>query len=143
MDVVGWSRRADSGVDPISGIRLVPLGELFSECDAVSLHLALTDDTRAMVDERLLRSMRPDSILINTARAGLIDSDALARVLADGAIRGAGIDVFDTEPVGADDPLVTCERAVLTPHIAFNTDQASRALIERAVKNVVDYFAAR
>jgi D-3-phosphoglycerate dehydrogenase len=141
MEVVAWSRGA-GGVDDRTGIPLLELSELFETVDVVSLHLALNDDTRQLVDADLLRSMKNHAVLINTARAGLVDTAALAAVLAEGRILGAGIDVFDTEPAAASNPLLQSDRAVLTPHSAFNTEEASVELLRLAVKNVVDHFAA-
>jgi D-3-phosphoglycerate dehydrogenase len=139
MEVVAWSRGVE-GVDPRTGIRLLSLGELFATSDAVSLHLALNDETRLMVDDALLRSMKPCAVLINTARGGLVDTAALAAVLEEGRIVGAGVDVFDAEPASADNPLVRAPRSVLTPHSGFNTHEASSELMRLAVKNVVDFF---
>ena len=141
MEVVAWSR-GDLGVDASSGIRLLSLSELFATSDVVSLHLALNDETRLLVDGDLLRSMKQDAVLINTARAGLVDTAALAAVLEEGRILGAGVDVFDTEPAEASNPLLSSGRTVLTPHSAFNTHEASAELMRLAVKNVVDHFAA-
>lgn len=141
MEVVGWSRGVE-GIDERTGIRTVGLRELFETADVVSLHLALNDETHQLVDAELLRSMKQDAVLINTARAGLVDTSALAAVLEEGRILGAGVDVFDSEPAEESNPLLGSPRAVLTPHSAFNTREASAELMRLAAKNVVDYFAA-
>lgn len=141
MEVVAWSRGA-VGVDERTGIRLVALRELFETADAVSLHLALNEETRQLVGSDLLAAMKPDAVLINTARAGLVDTSALAAALDEGRILGAGIDVFDREPAEASNPLLRSARAVLTPHSGFNTHEASGELMRLAVKNIVDHFAA-
>lgn len=139
MEVVGWSRGVEGG-DERTGIRLVSLAELFETSDAVSLHLALNDATRLIVNESLLRSMKSHAVLINTARAGLVDTAALAAVLEEGRILGAGVDVFDSEPAEAANPLLGSGRTVLTPHSGFNTLEASGELMRLAVKNLTDYF---
>jgi D-3-phosphoglycerate dehydrogenase len=139
MEVVAWSRGTE-GVDQRMGIRLLSLRELFATSDAISLHLALNDDTKRMIDDTLLRSMKPSAVLINTARGGLVDTGALAAALDERRILGAGIDVFDSEPAEAGNPLLGSVHAVLTPHSGFNTLEASAELMRLAVKNVVDYF---
>jgi D-3-phosphoglycerate dehydrogenase len=141
MEVVAWSRGFE-GVDRRTGIRLLSLRELFATSDAISLHLALNDDTKLMIDDALLRSMKPSAVLINTARGGLVDTGALAAALDERRILGAGIDVFDSEPAEAGNPLLDSVHAVLTPHSGFNTLEASAELMRLAVKNVVDYFDA-
>lgn len=139
MEVVAWSRGVEA-VEPRTGIRLLGLRELFATSDAVSLHLALNDDTKRIIDDTLLRSMKPSAVLINTARGGLVDTVALAAALDERRILGAGIDVFDSEPAEAANPLLGSAHAVLTPHTGYNTQEASAELMRLAVKNVVDFF---
>lgn len=99
--------------------RKVELEELFSTCDIVSLHLPVTDETRGMIDEKLLRSMKKDALLVNYARSAVIDTPALAKMLEEGAIAGAVIDVFDNEPpTEADQYIMNAPNVLLTPHIA-------------------------
>src|SRR5690606_29901489 len=101
---------------------------------------ALNDETRLMIGEQQLRAMKRSAVLINTARAGLVDTAALAAVLDEGRILGAGIDVFDGEPATETNPLLRSPRAVLTPHTGYNTEEASSELVRLAVKNLVDFF---
>lgn len=114
---------------------------LVAAVDVVSLHLPLTPATRRLVDADFLARMRPGSLLINTARGGLVDQDALAEALASGHLAGAGLDVFDPEPVTEDHPLLARLPAdanvVLTPHVASYTTEASSAIARQAVHNAL------
>ena len=113
------------------GITYLPLEELAERSDIVSLHCAVNDETRGMVDDALLRRMKPTAYLINTARGDLVDNDALARALTEGRIAGAGLDTLAPEPVPADHPLVTLppeiqRRVVLAPHLGGITEASFR-----------------
>ena len=113
------------------GITYLPLETLAETCDIVSLHCAVTDETRGMVDEAFLRRMRPAAYLINTARGDLVDNEALRRALLEGRIAGAGLDTLAPEPVAADHPLVTLppevqKKVVLAPHLGGITEASFR-----------------
>ena len=99
----------------------VLLPDLLSRADVVSLHVPLTADTAAMIDERAIARMKPGAVLVNTARGGLVDYAALHRALASGRLRGAGLDVFDSEPAAAAHPLFQLRNVVVTPHVAWLT----------------------
>lgn len=119
MDVVYWNRSERS-----VGAPRVELDELFETSDVVSLHLLHNEETDGMIGRDLLGRLGRNAILINTARAEIVDNDALAELLAEGAIFGAGLDVFVTEPpVEGTLPVATANTA-LTPHIGFHTDEA-------------------
>ncbi|MGH6886046.1 MAG: NAD(P)-dependent oxidoreductase, partial [Geminicoccales bacterium] len=105
-------------------VRLLPLETLLRTADVVSLHVALTEDTRHLIDARRLRLMKPTAVLINTARGELVDEAALAEALRERRIGGAAIDVFATEPLPADSPLRGLDRVILTPHLAASTAEA-------------------
>jgi phosphoglycerate dehydrogenase-like enzyme len=100
------------------GIEFVPLDQLLAEADFVSLHSALTPDTRGLINETRLRTMKPSAMLINTARGAVIDESALARALKEGWIAGAALDVFVVEPLPGDHPLHAVPNLLLTPHQA-------------------------
>lgn len=100
------------------------LGQLLSESDIVSLHMRLTDATRHMIGAAQLAKMKPSAYLINSARSGLIDEEALIRALADGKITGAALDVFDHEPLPEGHPFLTLDNITLTPHMAGTTRDA-------------------
>ena len=108
--------------------RFFPLDECLATADIVSLHLALTPETRALIDRRRIALLRPGAVLVNTARGGLIDEPALIERLEAGNI-AAGLDVFASEP-SPDPRLLELENVTLTPHIAWNTAAARRRLLE-------------
>ena len=103
--------------------RFVALPALLSDADVVSLHVPLTQQTKAMIDDRAINSMKPGAVLVNTARGGLVDYDALYRALAGGRLRGAGLDVFESEPVNPAHPLFQLPNVFVTPHVAWFTSE--------------------
>lgn len=119
-DVYGYSRSRKA-----ASITYTDLDTLLSTCDIISVHLPLTSETRGLLSREKLSLMKPGAILINTARGGVIDNAALADLLREGKIAGAGIDVFDGEPPLAKDyPLLSAPNTVLTPHVGFFTEEA-------------------
>lgn len=107
------------------GVTMTDLDTLLSVCDIVSLHVPLNDGTRGLIGARELSLMKPDALLINTARGPVVDSRALAEALKAGRLGGAAVDVFETEPpIPADHPLLSCPNLVATPHVAFATREA-------------------
>jgi phosphoglycerate dehydrogenase-like enzyme len=143
MDVVAWTRTATPERAAAAGVPLVALEELFATADAISLHVAHTPATTGLVDAALLAHVRPGAILVNTARAEVVDRAALLAALRDGRLRGAGLDVFETEPLPADDPLLAEPRLVLTPHVAYRTPEASRELMRITAENLVAWAEGR
>ena len=114
----------------LPGVCYVDLDTLFSTCDVVSLHLPQTEQTKGMVDARLIGLMKPEAVLINTARGPIVDSAALADALKAGRIAGAGVDVFEMEPpVPQDHPLFGAPNLLATPHVAFATHES---MVKRA-----------
>ena len=102
--------------------RPLSLEELFATCDVVSLHLPVSDSTRGIVNEKLLRSMKKDALFVNAGRSALVDTQALIRVLNDKAIAGAVLDVLDNEPPTEEDlEIMNCPNVILTPHICGAT----------------------
>jgi D-3-phosphoglycerate dehydrogenase / 2-oxoglutarate reductase len=129
MRVIAWNR----SLRPDAGVPLVALDALVTDADVVSLHLALNDETRGIIDARRLARMKPGAILINTARGALVDEPALVEALASGRIRHAGLDVFHSEPLRPDHPLARMDNVTLTAHAAFRTLEASMTLMRRAI----------
>ena len=127
MEVIAWNRTKHLG-DP-----LVELNELLARSDVISLHLALNDGTRGFIGPAQLARMKPGVILVNTARAALIDETTLLSGLRSGRIRHAGLDVFHAEPLRADHPLAAMENVTLTAHAGFRTREASMILLRRAI----------
>src|SRR5207245_7020281 len=105
------------------GVRLVPLDELLRESDFISIHLPKTPETIGLIGERELALCKPDAIVINAARGGLLDEHALAQALKEGRIGGAGLDVYATEPC-TDSPLFAYDTVVATPHLGASTVEA-------------------
>ncbi len=132
MAVIAWNRTKRPG-EP-----LVALDELLMRSDVITLHLALSDDTRGLLGAAQIARMKPGVILINTARAALIDEAALLAGLSSGRIRHAGLDVFHAEPLRPDHPHAGMENVTLTAHAGFRTLEASMTLLRRAIDIVRD-----
>jgi len=135
------ARRA--GADTVEGDGRLELDELLRTCDVISLHCPLTNATRNLIDARALSLMKPDALLINTARGGLVDSGALAEALASRSIGGAAIDVLAQEPPVDGDVLLDYEgdNLIVTPHIAWATVEARQNAIDEVAANVKDFLA--
>jgi phosphoglycerate dehydrogenase-like enzyme len=112
-----------------------PLAELLTESDIVSLHLPLTEQTAGMLDQNALARMKPGAVLVNTSRGGVIDEDALVGALCSGGLAAAGLDVFAVEPIPPDNPLLSLDNVVLTPHVTWYTADTMRRYLEHAVDN--------
>ena len=133
------ARRAEgSGMTVIHGI---PLEELLERSDFVSLHAPLTPQTRGLIGAAELERMKPTAILINTARGPMVDMDALAAALENGAIAGAGLDVTDPEPLPADHPLLEAPNLVVAPHIGSASHRTREAMADMAVDNLLAALA--
>lgn len=131
MNVIGWtpSGRAVPGVDNVS------LEELLLRSDFVSVHLALTSETRNLLDAPRIATMKPGAVLVNTARGGIVDEVALAAALDSGHLYAAGLDVFEREPVALDNPLLQHPRVVVVPHIGSATTLTRAKMVDIAVRN--------
>ena len=121
---------ADDGTE---GWRSLP--ELLAHSDIVSLHLPLTVDTDKLMNRAALDLMRPEAVLVNTSRGGVVDEAALVDALRDGRLGGAGLDVFAVEPVSADNPLLRLDNVVVTPHVTWYTMDTMRRYLIEAVDN--------
>jgi D-3-phosphoglycerate dehydrogenase len=108
--------------------------------DVVTLHCPLTEETRGMIGDRELDRMKPSAYLVNCARGGIVDERALRDALEGNAIAGAGVDVFDREPLPADDPLVAFDKLITSPHVAGVTHEAEIAMATNAARNVLAAF---
>lgn len=117
------------------------LGEMLGQCDYVLLSMALTPATRHIIDAAALQSMKPSAVLVNVARGGLVDEPALIEALRSGAIRGAGLDVFEQEPLPQDSPLWSLPNVLLTPHVAGITPALGERLMMLFAENLRRYLA--
>ena len=142
-EVIGYDIEAASWATTFRGFPSVSLDELLERSQVVSLHTPLTDVTRGMIGAAELARMRSDAILVNTSRGGVVDGEALVAALRSGGIRGAAIDVHESEPLPAGHPLTTFDSVVLTPHLAWYTEESYDELKRRTVANVVDVCADR
>ena len=137
MDVIAYSRTPGK----VAGVRYVSLEELLAQADVVSLHVPLTDETRGMIGAEELALMKKTAVLVNTARGPVVDTKALADALNRGRIAGAAIDVFDAEPpLDADEPLINAKKTVVTPHVAFATDESMIKRAEIEFRNIAEFI---
>lgn len=124
------------------GASYVSLEQLMEESDIVSVHVPSNAQTRGLVSREMIARMKPSAILINTARGPVVDNEALAQALQEGKIWGAGIDVFDMEPpIPQDYPLLQAPHTVLTPHVAFATDEAMEIRAQITISNIEHWLA--
>jgi phosphoglycerate dehydrogenase-like enzyme len=124
MRVLAWGRRLTDAVASSVGAERCELDDLLRAADVVSIHATLATETRGLLDARRLGLMKPTAFLINTARGPIVDEASLVAALAAGRIAGAGLDVFDQEPLPAGHPLTKLQNVVLTPHLGWPTDEA-------------------
>ena len=128
MRVIAWNRTPKN----FPGVEFVTIEKLLAESHVISLHLLLNDDTRGFLSREKIAAMRPGVIFVNTARAAIVDEDAMIAALRSGHIRHAGLDVFNTEPLPKDHPLTKISNVTLSAHSAFRTPEASENLIHAA-----------
>lgn len=143
MKVIAWTFHPTDERARALGVDYVDLESLLETADVVSLHVKLTDDSRGLIGRPELARMKPTAILLNGARGPVVDTNALVEALNAGRLTGAGIDVYDEEPVPPDHPLLGCEQVVLTPHCADMTPEGVDLLNSGAVENVVAFLEGR
>ena len=133
MQVLGWNRSERE----VAGVETVSLEELLTRSDFVSVNVALSDETRNLLDASRIASMKPGAVLVNTARGGIVDESALAEALSGGHLFAAGIDVFAREPVEMDNPLLSLPNVVAVPHIGSATVMTRGRMADLAVENAM------
>lgn len=143
MEVVAWSFHPAPDKAARLGFRYVEREELLATSDAISVHLKLTDASRNWLDADAFARMKPGVVLVNTARGAIVDQEALVGALRSGKLGGAGLDVYATEPLPTDSPLLQCEQVVLTPHAADQLPEAYDALSGGGVDNVLAFLAGK
>ena len=141
MDVIAWSPHLTAERAEPLGVRAVAKHTLFETSDIVSVHLVLSETTRHIVGHADLAVMKPTAHLVNTSRAGLVDTQALVAHLGSGTIAGAGLDVFDVEPLPADDVLRHLPNVVATPHLGYVTEANYHRFYGGAVEDITAWLA--
>jgi D-3-phosphoglycerate dehydrogenase / 2-oxoglutarate reductase len=125
------------------GLQTIPLEELLSTADMVTIHPSLTTETKYMIGERELRMMQPHAIIVNTARGAIVNAEALARACREKWIAGAGIDVFESEPPAETFVLRGVDNVILTPHLAWYSEDAGWSIREKIIEDIRRYLDGR
>ncbi|AXG82198.1 D-2-hydroxyacid dehydrogenase family protein [Streptomyces paludis] len=142
MEVLAWSQHLTAARAAAAGAQLADSKhDLLRRADMVSLHLVLSERTHHLLGEAELCAMKPSAYLVNTSRAGLVDHTALLRALREGWIAGAGLDVFETEPLPADDALRSLPNVLATPHLGYVTEANYRTFYGEAVEDIAAFLA--
>jgi D-3-phosphoglycerate dehydrogenase len=136
MDVVAWSQNLTAQRCEDAGAEYVGRDDLFRRADFLSIHVQLSERTRGLVSAREITLMKPSAFLINTSRGPIIDEVALLNALRENQIAGAGLDVFDIEPLPIDHPFRTLDNVVLTPHLGYVTAQNYRTFFAGIVDDI-------
>lgn len=136
MNVIAWSFHPSEEKSTRLGFEYVDLSRLLANSDVVSLHVRLSSETRGRIGASELKQMKPGALLVNTARAAVVDTSALATAITERHLFGAAIDVYDVEPVAHDNPLLKCDNVVLTPHSADQTQEGLDILTLGCVENI-------
>jgi phosphoglycerate dehydrogenase-like enzyme len=136
MDVIAWSENLTPERARAAGASYVSKEGLLSGSDVLSIHLVLSDRTRGLFGADELALMKPTAVLINTSRGPIVDERALIEALSDRRIAGAGLDVFDREPLPAGHELLTLENTVLLPHLGYVSEDAFRSMYAQAVEDI-------
>ncbi len=137
MTVLAWTRRPDRQ----PGVAFTDLDDLLARSDVVSLHAAASPESHHLLDAARLDLMKPGAVLINTARADLVDEEAMILRLGDGRLRAAGLDVYGQEPVAEGHPLLALDNVVCSPHMGYSTPEAITAILDLAIDSLAGYFA--
>jgi len=143
MRVLAWSPRLTEEAALAAAAQRCELNDLLRESDVVSIHLTLSPESRGLLDAQRIGLMKPTAYLINTARGPIVDEVALVTALAEGRIAGAGLDVFDDEPLPAGHPLTKLQNVVLTPHLGWPTDEAYSHFADAAADVLLAYRDGR
>lgn len=140
MKVIAWGPTLTAERAAKSQATFMPLDDVLKTADVVSVHLALSDQSRNLLNEARLRLMKKSAFLINTARGAIVDETALVKVLIENTIAGAALDVFVEEPLPKKHPLLELDNVVLAPHLGWPTDLSFEHFAGNAVTNILDYM---
>lgn len=136
MNVIAWSQNLTAEKAAEAGATRVGKGDLFAQADFITIHYKLGDRSRGLVGAAEIAAMKPTACLVNTSRGPIVDTQALIAALTEGRIAGAGIDVYDAEPLAPDHPIRNCPRTLLTPHLGYVTDGCYRNFYEQIVEDI-------
>jgi D-3-phosphoglycerate dehydrogenase len=138
LTVVAYDPYVDDDIFQLLGVeRCYDLDDILPRADFLSLHVPLTDETFHMIGKRELRLMKPTAVLINTCRGKVVAEGDLLAALRSGGLSAAGLDVLETEPPAADNPLLSCVNAIVTPHAAWYSQQSTERLKEQGMEEVI------
>jgi len=141
MKVIAWSHNLTAEAAAEAGATRVEKDELFRQADALTIHYKLGERSRGLVGAAELALMKPTAFLVNTSRGPIVDTEALIAALTEGRIAGAGVDVYDAEPLAPDHPIRSCPRTLLTPHLGYVTDGCYRNFYEQMVEDIAAWLA--
>lgn len=142
LNIIAYSRSKTIS-DSTGDVEFVDLNSLLKESDIISLHCPLNPATEKIINKENIDKMKDGVVIINTSRGGLIDEEALARALKKGKVKAAGLDVVSVEPILKTNPLLRCDNAIITPHIAWAAKEARENLMKTVVENIKEYKRAR
>ncbi|GAA2184724.1 C-terminal binding protein [Brooklawnia cerclae] len=131
------------GTTEVDGFTVASFDEVLATSDVVSVHIPLLDSTKHLFSDETFAKMKDGAIIVNTARGGVIDTEALVRAVESGKLLGAGIDVLEVEPVPADAPITKLDRVLLSPHAAYYSEESYVLLKQRVIRNTVDVLKGR
>jgi phosphoglycerate dehydrogenase-like enzyme len=143
MKVIAWGPTLTQERAAQSDATFLTLEQVLKTADVISIHLALSDQSKNLLDEARLRLMKKSAYLVNTARGAIIDEAALVKILEAKAIAGAALDVFPEEPLPKNHPLLELDNVVLTPHLGWPTDSGFEGFASNAVVNILDYMEGK
>ncbi len=143
FEVVCTSRSLTPGTTTADGVSVLTFDELIRTCDVVSFHTALTPQTKHMLNKEAIASMKPGAVVVNTSRGAVIDTVALAQALEEDRLWGAGLDVFENEPLDPSHPIAHAPHTVLTPHAAYWSEESGVELRTRACQAAIDVVVGR
>ncbi len=127
-------------IKEFGGLKIDNIDEGLKDCDFLSVHMPLNEKTKGLIDYSKIKKMKKKSIIINTARGGIINENDLDKALNENLIFGAGLDVYNNEPIEKNSPLLKNEKVILSPHIATNTDECLSRMSIETTKNIIDFF---
>ena len=140
MNVVSWSQNLTKSKAAENEVTLVSFDELMESSDFLSIHTVLSDRTRNLIGRRELNLMKPSAFLVNTSRGPIVNEEALVQALREGVISGAGLDVFDTEPLPYGHPFLTLSNTLITPHMGYVTIEGYKIFYSQTVECIGQYL---